>query len=93
MLAGALLLTTTACENGNQEFDDFITILSNAFAGAAKALKNNRFAAVVMSNVRDEKGFYHDICGHIRRIMLENGLKLYNEIVLVNSFGSGMLRA
>lgn len=77
----------------NVEYEEFVSILSNAFSGAAKALKDNRFAAVVMSNVRDEKGFYRDICGEIRRIMAENGLKLYNEITLINSFGSGMLRA
>lgn len=77
----------------NQEYGDFLKILDTAFTGAAKALKNNRFAAIVMSNVRDKNGFYHDICGEIRTIMARNGLKLYNEIVLINSFGSGMLRA
>ncbi len=74
-------------------YGDFIQILDAAFSGAAAALRENRFACVVMSNVRDGRGFYQDICGDIRRIMARNGLHLYNELVLVNSVGSASMRA
>lgn len=77
----------------NQSYDGFRQILDNAFSGACRVLKDNRFAVVVMSNVRDKRGFYHDICGDIRAIMARNGLALYNEIVLVNSVGSASMRA
>ena len=77
----------------NQSYDGFRSILANAFAGAAKALKPNRFACVVMSNVRDGRGFYQDICGDIRAIMRENGLYLYNELILINAVGTASMRA
>lgn len=75
------------------DYEGFRKILANAFAGAARALKPNRFACVVMSNVRDGRGFYHDICGDIRAIMRENGLALYNELILINAVGTASMRA
>lgn len=75
------------------DYEGFRQILDNAFSGAARVLKPGRFAAVVMSNVRDKRGFYRDICGDIRAIMARNGLHLYNEIVLINSVGSASMRA
>lgn len=77
----------------NQSYEGFRSILANALGGAAKCLKPNRFACVVMSNVRDDRGFYRDICGDIRAIMRDNGLHLYNEIVLINSVNTASLRA
>lgn len=41
--------------SNQKDYESFRKILENAFTGGAKALKNNRFAVVVMSNVRDEK--------------------------------------
>lgn len=75
------------------DYEGFRKILENAFAGAARVLKPGRFGAVVMSNVRDKRGFYRDICGDIRAIMAANGLQLYNEIVLINAVGSASMRA
>lgn len=75
------------------DYEAFRSILDNAFTGAARVLKPGRFAAVVMSNVRDRRGFYRDICGDIRAIMARNGLHLYNEIILVNAVGSASMRA
>ena len=75
------------------DYAGFRAILERALAGAARVLRPGRFAAVVMSNVRDKRGFYRDICGDIRAIMAANGLQLYNEIVLVNAVGSASMRA
>lgn len=75
------------------DYEAFRQILDNAFSGAARVLKPNRFACVVMSNVRNKKGLYHDICGDIRAIMARNGLALYNEIILINAVGSASMRA
>lgn len=77
----------------NQDYDGFIKILDNAFTGAIKCLKNNRFAVVVMSDVRDKKGFYLPICDDITRIFTKNGMQLYNEIILVNVAGTAQIRA
>ena len=77
----------------NQSYDGFIQILANAFAGAVKCLKKDRFAVVVMSNVRDDFGAYHDICGDITRIFENNGCVLWNEIILLNVAGTAPMRA
>lgn len=78
----------------NQEsYEEFRKILDNAFTAGAKLLKDNRFAVVVMSNVRGKDGAYYDICGDITKIMERNGLKLYNEIILVNVIGTASMRA
>ena len=77
----------------NQDYEGFIKIIDNAFTAGIKALKQNRFAVVVMSNVRANNGAYHDICGDITRIFQREGMILYNELVLVNSLAGASLRA
>lgn len=74
-------------------YEEFRGILDTALSGACRVLRPNRFACVVMSNVRDKRGFYRDICGDVRAIMARNGLALYNELVLVNVVGTASMRA
>lgn len=75
-------------------YEDFIKILENAFTGAVSCLKQNRFAAICVGDVRDKNtGFYYDFCGDIKRIFKENGMRLYNEIILVEQTASTALRA
>ena len=75
-------------------YEDFIQILKNAFTAAVGCLKQNRFAVIVVGDVRDKKtGFYYDFCGDIKRIFKEAGMKLYNEIILVEQTASTALRA
>lgn len=77
----------------NQDWDGFCSILHDALAGAVSCLKPNRFAVVVMSNVRGKDGFYLDICEKIKHTMAEAGAHLYNEMILVNAVGTGAVRA
>ena len=77
----------------NQSYAGFIDILDHAFTGAVKCLKKDRFAVVVMSNVRDDDGAYHDICGDITRIFEKAGCVLWNEIILLNVAGTAPMRA
>ena len=79
----------------NQDsYEDFIKILENAFKAAVGCLKDNRFAVIVVGDVRDKStGFYYDFCGDIKRIFKEAGMPLYNEIILVESGASTALRA
>lgn len=75
-------------------YDEFIQILQNAFTGAISCLKENRFAAICVGDVRDKAtGFYYDFCGDIKRIFKEAGMLLYNEIILVEQTASTALRA
>ena len=77
----------------NQDYEGFIRIYTNALTNALKCLKNDRFAVIVMSNVRDSNGFYYDICSETTRIMEHGHARLYNELVLINSVGSASIRA
>lgn len=81
-----------ASNQGN--YSDFLKILDNAFSDACKCLKNNRFAVVVVSNIRDKKnGHYRNFVDDVIRLFQRNGLAFYNDIVLVDSLGSAPRRA
>lgn len=75
-------------------YEDFIAILRNAFTAAIGCLKENRFAVIVVGDVRDKStGFYYDFCGDIKKIFKDNGVSLYNEIILIETGASTALRA
>lgn len=75
-------------------YEDFIGILRNAFTAALGCLKNDRFAVIVVGDVRNKKtGCYYDFCGDIKRIFRDNGAELYNEIILIETGASTALRA
>lgn len=78
-----------ANDASNQEtYEDFLQILDNAFTGAVKCLKENRFACIVVGDVRDKDGYYYDFVGDIKRIFRKNGVRLYNELILVEPVGT-----
>lgn len=78
----------------NQNYQGFLKILNTALSESMKCLKKDRFAVIVMSNVRDKKtGAYYDICGEITRTMEKAGLVFYNDIVLLNAIGTVAIRA
>ena len=68
-------------------------MLENAFTGAIKTLKNNRFAFIVIGDVRDKNGFYRLMPDAIKQIFRKNGMHLYNDIILVEAIGTSALRA
>lgn len=75
-------------------YEDFIAILRNAFSAAIGCLKEDRFAVIVVGDVRDKAtGCYYDFCGDIKRIFKDNGVNLYNEIILIETGASTALRA
>lgn len=79
----------------NQEtYTDFYSILETAFINAIKCLKTDRFAVVVCGDVRNEKtGEYYGFPDDIKRTFTSNGMMLYNELILINSYGSAPMRA
>jgi DNA modification methylase len=75
-------------------FTDFVKILETAFKDSLKCLKNNRFAVIVVGDVRDKKnGFYYDMISEVKRIFRLNGAMLYNEMILIETGASTALRA
>lgn len=75
-------------------YEEFLAILANAFKSALSCLKKDRFAVVVVGDVRDKKtGFYYNFVDDIKRIFKENGAQLYNELILIETGASTALRA
>lgn len=80
--------------SNQKSYEDFIQILRNAFTAAIGCLKENRFAVIVVGDVRDKRsGFYYDFCGDIKHIFKDGGMNLYNEIILIETGASTALRA
>ena len=69
-------------------YEEFLEILRNAFNGAVQCLKQNRFAVVVVGDVRSKEGFYYDFVGDIKRMFKEAGMPLYNECIIVEPIGT-----
>ncbi|MDR0384682.1 MAG: site-specific DNA-methyltransferase, partial [Prevotellaceae bacterium] len=84
----------TADASNQKTYGDFLAILENAFRSALACLKNDRFAVIVVGDVRDKKtGFYYAFADDVKRIFIQNGAKLYNELILVEVGASTALRA
>lgn len=80
--------------SNQKSYEGFIEILHDAFVSAIGCLKDNRFAVIVVGDVRDKhSGFYYDFCGDIKRIFKDGGMSLYNEIILIETGASTALRA
>lgn len=77
----------------NMEYEEFEEMYSKIIEKSVKKLKNNRFAAVVISDVRDKRGFFRDLTGLTKRAMEKGGAEFYNDLILVNVIGTAALRA
>jgi DNA modification methylase len=75
-------------------YENFVVILENAFKNAIACLKDDRFAVIVVGDVRDKKtGFYYNFIDDVKRMFKTNGMYLYNEIILIETGASTALRA
>ncbi len=74
-------------------YQDFIEILQDAFEKAVKCLKRNRFAVVVVGDIRDEKGKYYNFPGDVISIFQNCGCAFLDDIVLFRSDATANLRA
>ncbi|WP_279167816.1 site-specific DNA-methyltransferase [Muribaculum intestinale] len=69
-------------------YEAFLDILENAFANAIDCLKQNRFAVIVVGDIRDKEGYYYDFVGDIKRMFKAHGMPLYNECIIVEPIGT-----
>jgi len=73
--------------------DEFFNVYKKILQSTYSKLKNNRFAVIVMGEVRNKVGNYIGTIPKTIEIMEQAGYKYYNEIVLINSAGTLPLRA
>lgn len=78
----------------NQEtYGDFYQILDEAFTNAIKCLKDNRFAVIVVGDIRNKNGAYYNFPNDIIDTFKKNGMILYNNIKLLTPIGTAQIRA
>lgn len=69
-------------------WEDFGHAYRRIIKQCSERLADNRFAAFVIGDVRDERGFYRDLPGLTIHCFEEAGLRLYNRAILVTAAGS-----
>lgn len=73
----------------NMTWYSFKTVYDDILYKTCQLLKPNRFACIVISEVRDSKGLYRGLVPYTILSMTEHCyMQYYNEIILVNSVGS-----
>lgn len=71
---------------------DFQTAYSQIIAKGADLLKDDRFAAIMIGDVRDKQGFLRDLPGVTIRACEAAGLRYYDDAIVITSAGSLPLR-
>jgi len=74
-------------------YDKFRAAYNDIIAATVALLKPDRFAAFVVGDFRDKKGFYRGFPWHTVEAFENAGARLYNEAVLVTAIGSLPIRA
>jgi 16S rRNA G966 N2-methylase RsmD len=74
-------------------YDEFRETHGVVIEQAAKRLRGDRFAAWVVSDVRDKRGSYRGLVGHTVEAFQSAGLDLYNDAVILDPVGTVRLRA
>lgn len=77
----------------NMNYSDFAVAYREIMTTACRKLKENRFAVVVVGDIRDNKGAYRGFPELTKDIFKDAGLHLYNESILLEQYGTAPLRA
>lgn len=77
----------------NMNYADFSEAYEEIINISCRKLKNNRFAAFVVGEIRDSKGAYRDFVGLTKSLFRKNGLHLYADSVFLEQYGTAPMRA
>lgn len=72
----------------NMNDAEFITKYNSIIDKSCKLVKRGGYAVFVVGDLRDNKGYYKDFTGITKQAFLKAGMKLYNELIIVNPVGS-----
>lgn len=77
----------------NMKYEDFLVKYRNIISKSVNNLKDNCFACFVVGDIRDKKdGTYKNFVSDTIEAFIDSGMKLYNEMILVNQIGSMAVR-
>lgn len=74
-------------------YDDFRDTHARIIAAATRRLRRDRFAAWVISDVRDRRGAYRGLVADTIRAFEQAGLTFHNDAVLLDQIGTAAVRA
>ncbi len=74
--------------SNQKEYSGFLNILRKAFTDSIQCLKDNRFAFIVVGDIRAKNGAYYNFPNDVKSIFLDAGMHLYNEMILVEPLGT-----
>lgn len=74
-------------------YENFLVKYNSIIKKSCDKLKDNRFACIVISNMRDKNGYYHNFVGDTIEIFKKCEMNLYNDMVLINSLGTLPIRS
>ena len=77
----------------NMSYEDFKTAYNEIISKAVSKLKDNAFAAIVIGDVRDKKGYYHGFVPDTIEAFKSAGMNYYNECILIEQIATGAMRA
>lgn len=77
----------------NMNYNDFMEAYRDVIAKACRKLKDDRFAVFVVGDIRNSRGAYRDFISSTKRAFQNCGLCLYNEIILLEQYGTAPMRA
>lgn len=76
----------------NMDYPEFITAYTTILSNTILKLRGE-YAVIVVSNFRDKKGYYYNFVGDTISIFENNGMGLYNDIILTSATGTAAMRA
>lgn len=74
-------------------YEQFLDVYQRIIRMAVECLKPDRFAAWVISDVRDPKGYYRGLVADSIKAFESAGAHLYNDIIITDPVGSVAVRA
>lgn len=77
----------------NMPYQQFKDMYRSILHKSVDHLANDRFAVIVVGEVRDKKGNYYNFVGDTIQAFTDIGMHYYNEIILINPAGTLPLRA
>lgn len=79
--------------SAKQSYEEFMRDYEDIFRQATEHLNDNRFAILVLGDIRDERGMYRNFLGDNIAMMHRLGFHLYNEIIYVQMLATAPHRA
>lgn len=76
----------------NMKKDEFETVFRNVIVKSCELLRDNRFAAIVIGDVR-HNGFYNNFYSRTVEAFESAGLRLYNDLILLQEPATAAMRS